>query len=150
MSTGTKWDDPSATVARSYYNGVRTYYNWRAATAGTTNASTSSGDAGGSVCPQQWTLPTTNNYVNLIATIYSVPSNNDSKLLAAPLSFTYTGTYNNSSGSLLYESSAGCYWSRTAVSASLAYRMHFISSTVNSQNGEYRGLGLALRCLAKP
>ena len=139
------------TVARSYYDGARTYYNWRAATAGTTDGSFVSGDAPGTVCPQQWTLPTRTKYVNLITTTYGLSGADGSATIrSAPLDFVYTGTYDHSSGSMYLEGGYAYYWSRTANSASAVFYLGFGSAAVDPQHPGDRGYGFAIRCLAKP
>lgn len=118
------WEDPGADTARSYtYDYSSTvYYNWYAATGGTTGSETTSGDAFGSVCPRGWTLPTKDEYVNLIdtyqpGTVY--------RLRVAPLHFNFTGNYNASSGSHESGGRIGTYWSRTVYSADRAYNFFF-------------------------
>lgn len=153
-SEGTKWDDPSANIARSYTNGARTYYNFRATTAGTTSSSTTSGNASGSVCPKGWKLPSggySGEYYKLISTRYRIEnsSTGSAKLRSAPLSFNYTGMYDYSSGSVRLADSYGWHWSGTIYSADMAYRPSFDSNSVNPQARNVRGLGLALRCIAR-
>ena len=148
------WEQPSANIARSYTNGTRTYYNFRAATAGTTNASFTNGDASGSVCPRGWKLPTgggSGEYYKLISTRYRIESNSvgSTKVRNAPLSFNYAGSYNYSSGSVSYASLNGYYWSGTVISSSNAYRLFFSDSNVNPVSNYYRGYGFALRCIAR-
>lgn len=150
MGAGKIWENPSANTARSYtydYSN-KVYYNWYAATGGTTNAETTSGDASGSVCPRGWTLPTKDEYINLIdtyrpGTVY--------RLRIAPLHFDFTGNYNASAGS--YESGGriGTYWSRTAYSADRSYNFFFDDDTraIKPQNASSRGDGKAIRCVAK-
>ena len=149
-STGTAWETPSATTARSYTNGTRTYYNWYAATGGTTNASTTSGNATGSVCPKGFTLPASSDYSSLTTTYHITDdSTGSTKLRQSPLAFVYTGRYNYYNGSLLNEGSSGYYWSRTASSGSNAYYLYFSSSSVAPQYGNVRGNGYALRCVGR-
>ena len=149
-TTGT-WPN-TTTSAYSYYDGTRSYYNWRAATAGTTSEDTESGNADGSVCPQQWVAPTKENYVSLITTAYSIAdsSTGSTKLRTTPLNFSYTGVYNYRDGVLDNKNNSGSYWSRTAESATDAYRLSFNRDNVFSQFTGPRVYGFALRCLAKP
>ena len=128
--------------------------NWRAATAGTTDASTTSGNASGSVCPKGWTLPSgkysNDNFGKLIAT-YGITddSTGSAKLRRAPLSFNYTGDYDYSSGSLSFISSDGHYWSHSGYSDAWANSLRFSSSKVKSYDPYPRGYGYALRCVAR-
>ena len=149
-STGTAWETPSATTARSYTNGTRTYYNWYAATGGTTNASTTSGNATGSVCPKGFTLPTSSDYSSLTTTYHITDSSTGStKLRQSPLDFVFTGYYNHYNGSLRDEGSRGVYGSRTAGSDTNVYNLSFYSANVNPQSNYYRGNGIALRCVGR-
>ncbi len=150
-STGTSWETPSATTARSYTNGTRTYYNWYAATGGTTNASTTSGsNASGSVCPKGFTLPTSSDYFSLTTTYNITDSSTGStKLRQSPLDFVYTGKVHYNSGSLVNVGSHGFYWSRTVYAPTSAYTLYFSSSAVPPHDHNYRGYGFALRCVAK-
>ena len=151
-SEGVKWDTSAeTTTARSYYNGARTYYNWYTATAGTTDISTTSNNASGSICPQEWTLPTSSNFVN-ITTIYDIANSSvgSTKLRSVPLSFGYTGFYNFSKGSLEGASSYSFYYSRTVDPDLGIYYLRSLNNSVDPQSSVYRNNGLAIRCLAKP
>ena len=113
-------------------------------------SSTTSGNATGSVCPKGWTLPTKDNFVNLITTTYGITSSSagSTKLRSSPLDFTYTGYY-STSGSLGNETTYGNFWSRTAYASSSAYDLYFGSSSVGPQGNGFRGAGRSLRCTAK-
>ena len=115
------------------------------------SSSTTSGNATGSVCPKGWTLPTKDNFVNLITTTYGITSSSagSTKLRSSPLDFAYTGYYNYTSGSLSSETTVGYFWSRTAYSSASAHYLSFNSSLVVPQGNSSRGLGLPLRCTAK-
>ncbi len=149
-STGTIWGTPSATTARSYTNGARTYYNWYAATGGTTNDYTTSGNASGSVCPKGFTLPTSSDYSSLTTT-YNIThdSAGSTKLRQSPLDFVYTGWYDCDNGLMDFVGGYGRYWSRTVSYSSDAYDLVFHGSYVSTQSHSRRGYGHALRCVAK-
>ena len=127
--------------------------NWRAATAGTTNASTTSGNASGSVCPKGWTLPSgrsSGDYKELVDRYYiKDDSASNTKLQKAPLSFVISGRYYYSTGSLSDDSSWGIYWSRTATNSTTTYALRFGSVGINPSLFGYRGDGNALRCVAR-
>ncbi len=97
------------------------------------------------------TLPTKDNFVNLITTTYGIGSNTagSTKLRSSPLNFAYTGYYNYTSGKLSDETTYGAFWSRTAYSSTSAYSLYFYSSNVNPQGNYYRGGGRPLRCTMK-
>ena len=96
------------------------------------------------------TLPTKDNYVNLITTTYGIKSDTagSTKLRSSPLDFAYAGYY-STSGSLSGETTYGGFWSRTAGGSSGAYYLYFYSSYVNPQSNGSRGNGFPLRCTAK-
>ena len=109
--------------------------------------------ASGSVCPQKWTLPIPSDLSYLITTIYNLlGSEGSANLQSVPLSFNYTGYYLYNPG-MLDQTSNGWYWSRTASSksASSAYGLMFSSAGISPQADYFdRGLGIPIRCLAKP
>lgn len=153
--TGIKWD--SADTSRSYTNSIRTYYNVRAATAGTTDSSITFTNAPGSVCPQGWTLPTgrsTGDYGKLLARYYiknDLADNNNAagsaKLRSTPLNFNYTSYY--SIGQLSGTTTTrGYYWSSTVYGSDDAYYLYFADDR-NLASSSYRGYGQAVRCIAK-
>ncbi len=100
--------------------------------------------------PKGWTLPTKDNYVNLITTTYGITNDSTGsiKLRSSPLDFAYTGYY-STSGSLVDETTVGYFWSRTADDSSFAYLLGFYSSYVYPQVSGGRGYGRSLRCTAK-
>ena len=99
---------------------------------------------------QRKTLPTKDNYVNLITTTYGITNSSagSTKLRSSPLDFAYTGYY-STSGSLSNETTYGYFWSRTVNGSSDAYLLYFRSSNVNPQSTSFRGNGFPLRCTAK-
>ncbi len=46
------------------------------------------------------------------------------------------------------DSPEGYYWSRTARSSTVAYRLYFTSSNVGPADGYYRYYGFSVRCVA--
>ncbi len=102
------------------------------------------------VCPKGFTLPTSSDYSSLTTT-YNITNNStgSTKLRQSPLGFVYTGHYRYYDGSLRDEGSYGYYWSRTAFSGTTAHNLYFDSSAIYPQSGDYRGDGLALRCVGR-
>jgi len=68
------------------------------------------------------------------------------KIRSAPYNFPYAGDIYN--GSLYYVGSYGLYWSRTAVSSTLAYLLDFSSSAVYPAYSDGRYYGFSIRCVA--
>ena len=93
------------------------------------------------------TLPTKDNFVNLITTTYGIGSNTagSTKLRSSPLNFAYTGYYNYTSGKLSDETTYGAFWSRTVDGSSGAYSLYFNSSYVDPQNYNFRYFGFSVR-----
>lgn len=151
---GTKWESPSAITARSYTNGTRTLYNFRAASGGTIGNGYSSGEADGSVCPKGWTLPSGNtngDYYGLITTTYRL--NNDTNGVAKakqdPLNFNVTKGYSWEDGVLGWPD-WGRYWTRTIKDANEAYVLDILNSEISAGTGSNtRGQGFAIRCIAR-
>ena len=104
--------------------------------------------ASGSVCPKGWTLPSKDEYVNLITTVYGLTSGsaNSIKLRSDPLSFNYNGRLNYN-GLLDSENTIGYYWFGTVYISDAAYVLNFNSSAINPQSYNLRGVGLAVRCV---
>ena len=133
------------------------YYNFYAATAGTGNTSVTSGDVPDSICPYGWRLPSysgTGSFNTLISTYISRSGNNsfqhaDTALLLAPLSLVRGGYYFYYNGNLNHQSSYGYYWSRRLATATPGNYLDFYSGYVYPQYSYYRGIGFALRCLAR-
>lgn len=149
--TGVVWDSPSADVARSYTDGARTYYNWRAATGGSTDASFTTGDAPGSVCPKGWGLPSRDEYVELVSEVYKIPDDSDdAKMIATPLTFDHTGYYQAGGGVMYYKDTHGFYWSSALATSEHPYNLLLHGTGVNPQDDRYsRSYGFAIRCVAK-
>ena len=155
-------------------SGCYSYYSWLAATAGGKNSSGSSVTTNGynaaySICPKGWRLPTSttsnanattnnnwktgdwytlatayganleSNYIQYAATFY-----NNAGPGTTP-NFLLAGYYYN--GSFYGGGPNGNYWSSTAYSSTLAYRLRFDSEVVSSADGNNRWLGHSVRCV---
>ena len=68
------------------------------------------------------------------------------KIRSAPYNFPYAGYVND--GSLYVVGSYGAYWSRTALSSTLAYYLRFYSSNVYPASNYNRYGGFSIRCVA--
>lgn len=145
-STGTKWDTPSATVARSYTNGTRTYYNHFAASAGA-----DSGDNPiGSVCPRGWTLP--GNGFQELMDAYNLVGNTSSAvhmLLGGTIKLNYTGYYKYDVGRVIDANSAARYWMTSTPTSDTSASFFYIFDSMAVHGSESRGDGLAVRCVAR-
>ena len=130
------------------------YYNWYAATAGTGTSSMASAEAGSSICPKGWRLPSNTgnkSYYNLVTTAYGLASSaaGSTALRVDPLNFNLSGGYHYSSAAMSYQGSSGHYWSSSAYStATNAYYLHFNASVIRPQYGSNKGLGFSVRCVA--
>lgn len=131
------------------------YYSWPAATAGSGNDVSSSGDAADSICPANWRLPLsggpndeTGSFYNLLnqygLTSSTTSSNNN--IAASPLYFVRSG-YATAPG-LLSAGDTGYYWSSRAYSSRDAYTLLFRSSSVYPSTDSYRYSGRSVRCVA--
>ena len=114
------------------------YYNYIAATAGT---SPSSGNASSDICPKNWRLPTRAELTTL-KNSYTTGTT----LTASPFLGVYSGYY--SYDSLYYGGSFGPYWSSTAYDSFSAYRLGYDSSSANVSSND-KNSGFSIRCVAK-
>ncbi len=150
------------------------YYSWCVATAGTclqgayadiipnsnnagnagnaANTTTlTSGNASSSICPKGWQLPVNGNtttdksYGKLLSGLSG--SAGSTTMQGTPYNFVYGGFVDISS--LYYAGSYGYYWSSTAYSATVAYRLSFSSSGVYPSSNYDRYFGLSARCVAR-
>ena len=117
---------------------VGNYYSWPAATAGSGNNVSSSGDATDSICPANWRLPLS-----------------DSTYNETPGSFYYllnqyslTSSTTSSNNNINTSGYDGGYWSGRANSSSDAYILYFGSSLVGPSNYGSRYYGYSVRCVA--
>ena len=118
----------------------------------------SSGTASDSICPKGWRLPGISgggSYRELLK-LYSNRTGNisgltqgDTVAMLAQLSFLRSGSYHCASGSLSLRTSYGYYWSGHYDSIADSYYLYFYSTNLYPQNGNRRGFGFALRCLAR-
>ena len=69
--------------------------------------------------------------------------------MAPALSFLRSGNYNYDSGALNNRGTNGNYWSLRGNSGTNANNLNFNSTNINPQNGNNRGNGFAVRCLAR-
>ena len=121
------------------------YYNWYATTAGTGTCDASSSDAGSSICPKGWKLPTGGSSGQL-QTLYSQYSSSTA-MRADPVNFVLSGYRYGSSTD--HQGSSGFYWSSTALNSNRTYSLRVTSSDVYPQNNTFMYLGLAVRCVAQ-
>ena len=124
------------------------YYNWFAATAGT-SASLASGTATGSICPAGWELPT-NDYEDLIEDYGLINTSfNVLKIFSAPMNIVRAGHYLTKAVNGV--GSTARLW--TSISSSLAQA--FGTSFYIYETGLYpsylynKTYGLSVRCLAQ-
>ena len=137
---------------------VGNYYSWPAATAGSGNNVSSSGDATDSICPANWRLPlSSSTYKETPGSFYyllnqygltSSPTSGNNNITTSPLYFVRSGYVYPSFSRLLYAGNYGNYWSGRAGSSSNAYILYFYSSGVNPSSSYSRYYGFSVRCVA--
>ena len=153
------------------------YYSWLAATAGGKDASgtavTDNGpDAAYSICPKGWRLPKSGNDSDASATSTTGYKKGDFYKLATAYGANLESSqsqssavfYNNAGPGTLpnfllagfYNSSTfrngganGHYWSSSSNSSTIAYKLRFDSSSVDSASSNYRQYGFSVRCVLK-
>ncbi len=134
------------------------YYNWYAATAGTGNAEliTAGEEAGGSICPRGWVLPSKSEAEALFSAMGVENTSTGSQLMQKPpANFTAAGevapsktsTGWNGETKLFNVDYAGGYTTRTSGTNSNLYRINFSPTRALLElNG--RATGKSIRCLA--
>ena len=143
-----------------YYDGNKAngaYYSWTTATAGTGDASLTTGSAPSSICPKGWRLPTLHekgSYTDLLSSI-GIPrtegttnfedSAGMTKLHNQPYNFSYTGYAVNSS---ISDQTAGYYWLRTVSNVEWTQYLYLNSSKSHTTRTGPRYIGGVVRCVA--
>lgn len=137
------------------------YYNWTASIASndSNNASSANPDQTNSICPKGWRLPSATNkeFGNLLVQYGIISTNTSTSYIenqssvnsmgAAPLYLVRGGRILG--GSLYGSGGGGRYWSSTLYGTSYAFRLYFSSDNVDPQNGDSRGNGFSVRCVAR-
>ena len=135
-------------ATNSGYEG-EVYYNWYAATAGST---LTSGTAPDSICPKGWQLPvngdssTDKSWANLLDA-YSITTG--AQLLAnSDLGFTkYYGYWRWYDNSEWEQGSLGYFWSSIPYGADRAYNVSYDSTAIHLQGTNNKGVGFPVRCV---
>ena len=138
---------------------VGNYYSWPAATAGSGNNVSSSGDATDSICPANWRLPLSSSTYNetpgsfyYLLNQYSLtssPTSGNNNITTSPLYFVRSGCVSPRISRLSSAGSYGYYWSGWANSSNNAYELYFNSSNVDPSGSNYsRFFGFSVRCVA--
>ena len=126
------------------------YYNFNAANASTESldTETESDNAGTSICPAGWRLPTgltDGESTSLNTAINSGSTSSSTGWRTYPNNFIYSGNINT--GAFGGRGSSGYYWSGSAKSAAGAYTFYFSSSSVTLASHVYRRSGYSVRCI---
>ena len=136
---------------------VGNYYSWPAATAGSGNDVSSSGDATDSICPANWRLPNsggsndeTGSFYNLLNqyNLTNSPTSGNNNIATSPLYFVRSGYVDPYYSYLGVAGDYGRYWSGRADSSSSAYFLNFGPSGVYPSDSGYRYRGRSVRCVA--
>ena len=149
----TKSSTPSGSGDAYDWEKAGNYYNWYAATAGTGTSALANAEAGSSICPKGWRLPSntgTKSY-NYLIDVYDVPDSEAGvqAIHADPLNFNSSGHYRYSVGDMYSQGSAGLYWSSSAYSNAIqVYRLLFNASNIYLRDYNYKGHGFSVRCVA--
>ena len=138
------------------------YFDYYAASAGSTSSSMATGGATDSVCPYGWTLPlngetgsTTGNktWAYLMENKYGLSDNSaGSKAARAyPLSFSLAGYAASASGTINSVNVVGYYWSKDGVYATTHGRGFYVNNTdrMIPQNGALKNFQISIRCIKK-
>lgn len=158
---GGKLPAENVAVSGSNYDAhylVGNYYSWPAATAGSGNEVSSSGDATDSICPANWRLPLSSSTYNetpgsfyYLLNQYSLtssPTSGNNNIATSPLYFVRSGLVDPYGGNLSYAGNYGYYWSGRAGSLSYTYYLNFGPSGVTPSSNLHRYLGFSVRCVA--
>ena len=148
--------------------GCYSYYSWDTATLGSgRDISTDNTDAPYSICPKGWHLPNTRTGTDdtsdfrklmvilggsasiSVYTSTTSPTGNTifNSLSGSPFYFLRSGLY--ASGSFLYGSSNGYWWSSTSAGDTGARSLYFASGEISSIGGGTRRYGFPIRCLTE-
>ncbi|MBR2709508.1 hypothetical protein IKE72_00280 [Candidatus Saccharibacteria bacterium] len=141
------------------YEKIGILYNWAAATAQTGEEAAAAGTSGEqviptSICPKGWRLPANSgdySFSTLMGS-YELPTTNQkqgySDQLDNPLNFNRPGYYNWSNGILWGRGVDGDFWSSVGYSAKGAHDLSFYSAQFYPQDGDSKGYGFSVRCVA--
>lgn len=131
------------------------YYNWYTATAGAGTTAKTSGSVDTSICPAGWSLPSRssgqfralyNQYPSVAQMEVDNPKETKNNSAGKIPGFLLSGLYNT--GGAYNLGFYGYYWSRTALSAQLAYLLYMDTSVVDPANSASKYYGFAVRCIA--
>ena len=153
----TSYTDDAYSKSNLYSYG--NYYTWAAAMASTnyyTGSSTSEA-AGTSICPTNWTLPTSGTTAKdfgILSQRYGGTGSNQSgtgtgdimsnRLRSFPNNFLYSGGFSSSAYS---RGSDGFYWSRSAYSEVSSYGLRLYSTNLSPSSSYNKYSGFSVRCL---
>ena len=161
-SLTTSYNGTGSSTYYSWYS-YGNYYTWAAAMANTTYYSSATGtsgseSAGTSLCPTNWSLPTSGNTskdFGILSQRYGgTGSNQDSsqsgdimskRFRTFPNNFLYSGNFNGSSAN--YRGSYGYYWSRSAGISDGSNGLYLYSTRLYPSGGYYKYQGFSVRCL---
>jgi uncharacterized protein (TIGR02145 family) len=155
----------NGTGSSTYYSwySYGNYYTWAAAMANTTYYGSATGTSGSesadtSICPTNWTLPTSGTTAKDFGTLsrsYDGSGENQSgtgtgdimsnRFRAFPNNFLYSGYFSGSSA--IYRGSYGYYWSRSAYNSSYSYTLSLTSTSLNPSDGVNKYSGFSVRCV---
>ena len=157
------YNGTGSTTYYSWYS-YGNYYTWAAAMANTASYGSATGasgseSAGTSLCPTNWTLPTSSDAskdLGMLSQSYGGTGDiqngvsqsgdvMDNRFRSFPNNLLYSGYFNGSSVS--DRGTTGVYWSRSAYSYERSRNLYLSSSYLNPYNIQNRANGLSVRCL---
>ena len=149
-----KLPSENISIQRSQYDAhflVGNYYSWGAATAGSGNNVSDSGDATSSICPNNWHLPPysgNGSYQNLLSSYGHAGSSTsgNNNINTSPLYFVRSGEV-DAGFALAIAGNTGSYWSGRASDDKSAYYLYINKSQVVFSD-YYRTTGYSVRCVA--
>jgi uncharacterized protein (TIGR02145 family) len=151
------YDCESTSIDCTHYH-AGNYYNWTASAASnnSNNLAINNNNAATSICPAGWRLPkiSENEFGNLFYIYNIIPTatgdgiyyadNGFNNIRRSPLWFVQSGEIDN--GNKVSSGSVGFYWSSSAANNN---SLAFNSGRVYPKNGNNKGLGFSIRCLAR-
>ncbi len=160
-----RYDGTGSSTHYSWYS-YGNYYNWAAAMANTTHYGSATGTSGSesadtSICPTNWTLPTSGTTTKDFGTLsrsYDGSGENQSgtgtgdvmsnRFRTFPNNFLYSGYFGVNGSFAYYRGSAGNYWSRSASSNDVySYSLYLSATNLGPSYYLDKDEGFTVRCL---
>jgi uncharacterized protein (TIGR02145 family) len=150
----TKSNSPTESGVKYDWEKAGVYYNWYAATAGSSAHSTFPGTVNDSICPRGWRLPLgtydSKSFYYLFDTIYRAAHVQPTYLVDIPFNLVHAGILNGHTDSMSNDGIDGNLWSSTAYSQFSPYSLRFGDNAgLYVQDGANSNHGYNVRCVAR-